>query len=241
RFAELFVADYTFADQTLAQHYGISGVTGQNPRKVTTPPERQAGLLAHASVLSATAHSDQTSPILRGLFVRERLLCQTFGAPPPDAGGLPPVDPNATTRERFRQHTDNDACRSCHQYIDDLGFGFEHFDGVGRWRDTDQGQPIDARGNLNDRECFGTNTDAPFEGLPALGRLVAESPTARACFAKQLARHTLGAFEKDRCAMAELERRFDESGGGIKALVLDLVTSPTFTTRAPVSGGGGPP
>lgn len=241
RFAELFTADYTFADQTLAQHYGISGITGQSPRKVTAPPSRQAGLLAHASVLSTTAHSDQTSPILRGLFVRERLLCQTFGAPPPDAGGLPPVDPNATTRERFRQHTDNDACRSCHQYIDDLGFGFEHFDGVGRWRDTDQGQPIDARGNLNDREGFGTNTDAPFEGLPALGRLVAESPTARACFAKQLARHTLGAFEADRCQLTELERLFEVNGGDIKALVLELVTSRTFTTRAaPTPNSGGP-
>ena len=244
RFAELFTADYTFADQRLAQHYGLPSVTGETPKKVTAPPDRQAGLLAHASVLATTAHSDQTSPILRGLFVRERLLCQTFGAPPPDAGGLPPVDPNATTRERFRQHTDNDACRSCHQYIDDLGFGFEHFDGVGRWRDT-EGQPprpIDARGNLNDREGFGTNTDAHFEGLPALGRLVSESPTARACFAKQLARHTLGAFEKDRCAMNELERRFEQSGGDIKALVLDLVTSQTFTTRAtpPTRAGGTP-
>lgn len=242
RFAELFTADYTFADETLARHYGLSGITGPDPRKVTAPPSRQAGLLAHASVLATTAHSDQTSPILRGLFVRERLLCQTFGAPPPDAGGLPPVDPNATTRERFRQHTDNDACRSCHQYIDDLGFGFEHFDGVGRWRDT-EGQPprpIDARGNLNDREGFGTKTDAPFEGLPALGRLVAESPTARACFARQLARHTLGAFEADRCALADLERRFEENGGDIKALFLELVTSETFTRRAAPSPGGTP-
>lgn len=243
RFAELFTADYTFADETLARHYGLSGITGPDPRKVTAPPTRQAGLLAHASVLATTAHSDQTSPILRGLFVRERILCQTFGAPPPDAGGLPPVDPNATTRERFRQHTDNDACRSCHQYIDELGFGFEHFDAVGRWRDT-EGQPprpIDARGNLNDREGFGTNTDAPFEGLPALGRLVAESPTARACFARQLTRHTLGAFEADRCALADLERRFEESGGDIKALVLDLVTSETFTTRAAATTPGGTP
>lgn len=233
RFADLFVADHTFLNEALARHYGVSGISGAELRRVVAPAHRRAGLLAHGSVLATTAHSDQTSPILRGLFVRERLLCQTFGAPPPSAGGLPPVDPSATTRERFRQHTANDLCASCHRYIDDVGFGFEHFDPVGRWRDTDAGQPIDARGDLNDREGFGTGTHAPFSSLPELAAHIAESPTARACFVGQLARHTLGAREADRCALADLEARFEASGGDIRELIVDLVTSPGFRTRRP--------
>src|SRR5690606_9777345 len=137
-------ADYTFANADLAEIYGMSGATGSELVRTPWPDGARAGLLGHASVLASYAHSDQSSPILRGLFVRQTLLCQSVGSPPPNAGGVPEVDPSATTRERFRQHTDDDFCRSCHQYIDGVGFGFERFDALGRLRETENGHPIDA-------------------------------------------------------------------------------------------------
>jgi len=231
RFAELFTANYTFMDALTARHYGHAALDGDAPRRVATDPRRHAGVLGHASVLAATAHSDQTSPIKRGVFVRERLLCQVFGAPPPEAGGLPAVDPSATTRERFRQHTDNDACASCHRYIDDLGFGFEHFDPVGRWRDDDGGKAIDAHGELTDREGFGTGTTAPFDGLPALGALIADSRAARACFVTQVARYAWGDLVEDPCAVADLQARFEASGGDIRRLLVDVFRQPGFVER----------
>src|SRR5581483_8748966 len=83
------------------------------------------GVLAQGSFLASYAHSDQTSPVLRGLAVRQRLLCQELGAPPPNVGNVPAIDPNATTRQRFSQHSSDPACHACHQYLDPIGFGFE--------------------------------------------------------------------------------------------------------------------
>ncbi|MCA9699864.1 MAG: DUF1588 domain-containing protein, partial [Myxococcales bacterium] len=129
-FDELLTADYSLVNPALASHYGIAGLDpglgDQDFVEAQLPPER-AGILGHASLLASYAHSDQSSPVRRGLFVRQRLLCQQFGTPPPNAGGVPEVDPNATTRERFRQHSSDPNCSICHQFIDELGFGFERF------------------------------------------------------------------------------------------------------------------
>lgn len=113
--------------------------------------------------------------------MRRQLLCEELPPPPPNAGGVPQVDPKATTRERFRQHTSVAFCKSCHQYIDDLGFGFERFDAVGKWRDAENGQPIDGIGDLNDREALGSLSHAPYSSLKELGTMLAESDRARSC------------------------------------------------------------
>lgn len=228
---ELFVADGTFVDARLAAHYGIPNVTGTDLVWAKYPDGARAGVLGHGSVLATTGHSDQTSPIRRGLFVRKRLLCQDFPQPPPNAGGLPKVDPNATTRERFAQHTANPACRSCHQYIDGVGFGFERFDTVGRLRDSDNGKPIDALGDMNDVEGLGTNTHAPFSSLSELGQTLAESDAAKACVAKQYWRFVRGRSDDGACSLASVKARFLQSGGDLRELVLGVVASHDFTVR----------
>jgi hypothetical protein len=165
--------------------------------------------------------------------VRRRLLCQEFAPPPPDAGGVPDVDPSATTRERFRQHTERAACSSCHRYIDDLGFGFESFDALGRFRTMDGDYPVDSSGNLNDVEGLGTGTSAPFSSLPELGAVIAESDAAEACFVRQYVRFARGARESagDRCAIDALTKRFRDSGGDIRTLVVESYLSPAFRRR----------
>jgi len=233
RYDELVSADYTFADARLAAHYGLDGVGEEGNQRVTTAEVRRAGVLGHAALLARYAHSDQSSPIQRGIFVRRRLLCQEFAAPPPDAGGVPDVDPSATTRERFAQHTEREACASCHRYIDDLGFGFESFDALGRYRTMDGDLPVDSRGNLNDVEGLGTNTDAPFSTLPELGRILAESDAAEACFVRQYVRFQRGAREgaAERCGIDALTKRFHDSGGDIRSLIVESYLSPAFRRR----------
>ncbi|MCB9683100.1 MAG: DUF1592 domain-containing protein [Alphaproteobacteria bacterium] len=230
-FADLFTSDVTWIGDAVAPFYDLPPPGSVAAVQVAGDP-RRAGLLGQGSVLAATAHSDQTSPIRRGVFVRERLLCQDLGLPPANAGGVPDVDPTATTRERFAQHTADPFCSGCHQYIDGVGFGFEHFDPVGRWRDDDAGQPIDAAGDLNDLEGIGTRTHAPFDGLPQLGELLATSPSARRCFADQWLRFTLGR-ENDPadCSLDAVDDPFAQSGGSIPELLVALTQAPSFTRR----------
>ncbi len=232
---ELFTSQDTFVNERLARHYGISGVTGETFVRATYPAAQRSGLLGHGSVLATTAHSDQSSPIRRGLFVRQRLLCQSFPLPPPDAGGVPDVDPSATTRERFAQHTESAACAGCHRYIDPIGFGFEGFDGIGAFRTTEGGRPIDTHGDLNDAEGLGTGSMAPFTTIPELGAALAAARSPEACFVRQYFRFARGYREvvADRCAIEALTARY-RAHGDLRELMIDLVMSADFATRAEV-------
>jgi hypothetical protein len=228
RWSELVTADYTVVDATAAQFYGLpaAGV-------VPYGDGRRAGVLGHASMLAAHAHSDQTSPILRGLFVRKNLLCEPLPPPPPFAGGVPDVDPTATTRERFAQHTANPVCASCHRFIDGVGFGFEHFDAVGRWRDVEAGQAIDASGDLTDVERLGTDTSAPYATLPELAAIIAGSRAGESCFVRQTFRFARGKQETlaDRCARLWIEDRFRAAGGDVRELLVQAFLAPDFAVR----------
>ncbi len=235
RFEELFTADYSFLNADLAKVYGASGVSGTGLAKVSYGSLPRSGVLGHGSVLGSYAHSDQSSPIRRGLFVRRQLLCEELPPPPPNAGGVPQVDPKATTRERFRQHTSVAFCKSCHQYIDDVGFGFERFDAIGRWRDSENGQSIDGLGDLNDREALGSLTHAPYSSLRELSALIAESDRARSCFVRKTVRYARGAQEHvgdDFCTLWKLGRRFRDSGGSIRELLLSYTESDAFLSRS---------
>jgi hypothetical protein len=227
---ELLTADYTVLDATAARFYGVtptaSGVTPY-------ADQRRAGVLGHASVLASTAHSDQTSPIRRGLLIRRNLLCEDLPPPPPFAGGVPDVDATATTRERFAMHTANLVCASCHRYIDDVGFGLERFDAVGRWRVQEHGKPIDPTGNLNDVERLGSGTSAPYASLPELAVAIADSAAAPSCFTRQYLRFTRGLRESlaQRCERLSLEKSFAASGQDVRELMVQSVLTSSFVER----------
>ncbi|MBG99849.1 MAG: hypothetical protein CMN58_05835 [Solibacterales bacterium] len=144
---ELLNADYTFLNEQLARHYGVRDVYGSRFRRVQWKDDRRHGLLGHASLLTITSYANRTSVVLRGKWVLETLL----GAPPPPPPpNVPPLEENdaigspTTLREKMEQHRSNPVCASCHQQMDPLGFAMEHFDAIGRWRDTDAGVPINA-------------------------------------------------------------------------------------------------
>jgi len=234
-FVDLLRSREAIVDPALANLYGTAApdvADEQGFGLVDLPPDR-AGVFGRAAVLSSFAHSDQTSPVRRGLFVRERLLCQSLGVPPADAGGVPDVDPNATTRERFAQHSEG-SCAGCHTYIDDVGFGFEGFDAIGAARATDAGLPVDTSGVLRDVEGIGSGTTSSFDGVAELASLVAASDAATECYARHWFRFALGAPERpvDQCSVDLLEGTLRDRGD-IREMLVAITTSDAFLRRAP--------
>ena len=152
---DLLNADYTFLNERLARHYGISGVHGTEFRRVTLTNDERKGLLGKGSVLTVTSYPNRTSPTLRGKFILENLLGSPPPPPPPNVPSLK-EDKDAshlTMRQRMEQHRANPVCASCHARMDPLGFALENFDGLGRWRPG-----VDASGVLPD----GTKIDGPI-------------------------------------------------------------------------------
>lgn len=233
RFEELFTANYTFLDARLAQHYGLPSPAGSGFTMAPHPDRASSGVLGLGAVLTRYAHSDQSSPILRGVFVRNALLCQLFPPPPANAGGVPDVNPSATTRQRFAAHTASPACSACHRYIDGLGFGFEAFDAVGRFRTMDSGRAVDSLGDLADLERFGAGTTGSYTSLAQLGTALASSPAARQCMVRQWYRFARGFRETalDACAIRSIADRFERSGHDLRELLVALVTTPDFWSR----------
>jgi hypothetical protein len=237
----LLLADYSFLNEALARHYGVPGVTGGELRRQALGGAPRVGLLGHGSVLASYSHSDQSSPIKRGLFIRRRLLCQELPAPPPNAGGVPRVDPGATTRERFRQHSDSAFCRGCHQFIDGVGFGLERYDAIGAYRERENGLAIDSDGDLSDLEGLGTGTHAPYRSLRELAQLLASSERAGVCFTRQVLRAAHGQHEdvaEDLCALGSLSRGFRASGRSIPELLIAITQLPEFVLRRDGESGG---
>ena len=151
---ELLRADYTYLNEQLARYYGVSDIYGPRFRRVELADDRRHGLLGHASILTVTSYANRTSVVLRGKWVLENLLGAPPPPPPPNVPPLEENDPAAaptSLREKMEQHRGNPVCASCHAKIDPLGFAMEHFDAVGRWRDTDGGASIDSTIVWNDQ------------------------------------------------------------------------------------------
>ena len=154
----LLDADYSFVNERLARHYGIPGVYGTQFRRVPVTNEARRGLLGHGSILALTSYNNRTSPVNRGKYVLTNIL----GTPPPPAPeNVPPLDETPgkarAMRERMEEHRRNPACAGCHRLMDPIGLALENFDGIGRWRTTDNGAPIDPAAQLAD----GTNVTGP--------------------------------------------------------------------------------
>ncbi len=156
---ELFNADYTYLNERLAAHYGIEGVRDTYMRRVALPADSpRRGLLGHGSILTATSAPNRTSPVVRGQWIVQNVLGAAVPTPPPgveadlakeasEAEGLK----GDTVRERLEMHRANPTCAACHSIMDPLGLALENFDLVGRWREQEDGHPIDATASLTRR------------------------------------------------------------------------------------------
>ncbi|MFN0054395.1 MAG: DUF1592 domain-containing protein [Planctomycetales bacterium] len=153
----LLKTDHTWLNERLAKHYGVPHVYGPRWRRVELEPAAQrGGLLRQGSILTVTSYATRTSPVIRGKWILENLLASP---PPPPAPDVPSLDDNRVSaelpvRQRLAAHRAQAACASCHNLMDPVGFALEHFDAVGRWRDTEWDQPVDATGGLPDGSRF---------------------------------------------------------------------------------------
>ena len=222
--------DFTFLNERLANHYGISGVTGPEFRQVSLQGTPRTGILTHASVLAVTSNPTRTSPVKRGKFVLDNLL----GAPPPPPPPNVPLLEDAgrqltgTLRQRMEQHRTNPTCAACHQLMDPIGFALEHFDAVGRYRQDDGGEPIDAAGVLP--------TGEQFAGLDELRKVLLENQRDEfiRCVVEKTLVYSLGRGLEyyDQCAVAKICTALKQDDYRTSRLVLEVVRSDPFQKRA---------
>jgi len=162
---DLLRADYTFLNERLARHYGIPNVYGSRFRRVSLGESGiRGGLLSQASILTVTSYSTRTSPVIRGKWILSNILGTPPSPPPPAVPQLKEAGATRegkflTMRERVAEHRANPACASCHNLMDPVGFAFENYDAVGRWRTADGGVPVDASGVMPDGSKFANAAD----------------------------------------------------------------------------------
>ena len=228
---DLLTTDVAFLTTELAALYGVAAPATEW-EETTLDPATRSGILSRVAFLAGEAHEANGSPPLRGVFVMERLLCETRPSPPADADTSPPVaapgEGPFTNRDLFEQRTEPVQCRGCHTRIDGFGFGFEHYDAAGQYRETDNGLPVDATGYVS-----GTDNDGEYDGAVELQALLAGGTTVHDCATRQWFRYAWGrtAEPEDRCQVEALEDAFLASGGDLRELVVDIVTRPEFRLR----------
>ncbi len=184
---DLIRTNYTFLNERLASHYGISGVSGTAMQRVDTTGTARGGILTQASFLTATSSSENTSIVQRAKWVLTNLLCEKLPAPPPGvADQVPAPDPalNLTNRESLTYRTQNQPCVTCHKAMNPIGFGLEVFGATGEPRTLDHGKPIDPSGQLPDGQMF-TDTEGLFG-------LLKQDPRFPVCVTRKVLTYALG-------------------------------------------------
>lgn len=222
-------ADFSFVNERLAQHYGIPGIKGDELQRVSLNPNQRTGVLTHASILTLTSNPNRTSPVKRGKWIMENILGKE---PPPPPPGVPELEetrkakPNASLREQLEQHRADPGCAACHRTMDDIGFGLENFDAIGRWRDKDDGRPIDASGEL----AAGQSFSGPVE----LVRILKTRSTEFArVFCERMLTYALGRGLEyyDRCAVDDILKQTKPNEYRFSELILAVVESKPFLKR----------
>jgi len=237
-FASLLLADHTFLNQDLATFYGLdpTGLTSAfSSVPIVAGMPRDPGLLAHATLLNGYARPDTSSPTQRGHLVRSRLLCQ---AVPPPPANVDTTFKATTTALTTRQHVENEhslgGCDTCHKLMDPIGFAFEHYDGFGRHRDSENGVAIDATGTIvdvNPRE--GSPTFDGLAGKGGLGAYLAGSDDVRQCLVRYWSYYSYGAvtWAQDACTYDAISAEASGKGFALRDVLMAIIHAPNFTRR----------
>ncbi len=227
---ELLTANYTFLNERLAKHYGIPNVKGSYFRRIAFPAgSPRGGLLGQGSILTLTAYANRTSPVLRGKWVMENLLAAPPPPPPPNVPALKTENKDnkpLTMRDAMILHRASPVCASCHARMDPIGFSMENFDAVGRWRDLDNGAPIDTSGVFPD----GTK----FNGMAGLKKALLAHPDQFVnTVAEKLLMYAISRNVQyyDAPAVRAIVRDSAKSNYTFESLVLGVVKAPQFQMR----------
>ena len=222
---EFLNADYSFLNRELALHYGIEGVQGNQLQRVSLNNSRRGGLLGHGAFLTASANGVDTSPVVRGIYVLEKLLGYTPPPPPPDVPAIEPDIRGADTiRDLLQKHREVATCAECHRKIDPLGFALENFDAIGGWRDEyEKKTPIDPSGKLPGGDHFRTVPE--FRKL-----LVDRQDQFDRCLTEKLLTYALGRELEigDRTGIDQILADLADRKGGLRDLISLVVLSDPF-------------
>jgi hypothetical protein len=229
---DLLTADWTIADAPLATLYGATSA-GDGQRTSLAGLGRR-GILNQGAFLSVFATNNGSHPVFRGVALMRRIAC----LPVPDPGALgivvsfPPTDASKTTRDRFEAHAMDAGCAGCHATIDNLGFAFENFDGIGKWRTAENGLPIDASVSLT----TGSDLDGTYASSAELIDALAGSASVKQCLARQLFRSTAARSD---ASVQDAEEGFvalwqqlpEEQQGRLADVLVAFVKSKAFIQR----------
>jgi cytochrome c5 len=225
---DLLTANYTFANERLAAHYGIPDVRGDQFRRVTLPDSKRYGLLGKGAILMITAYPNRTSPVLRGAFILESLMGTPPSPPPPNIEAFKENkegEPAKTVREIMELHRANPSCNACHGVMDPLGFSLENFDTVAAWRDKDKAAltRIDSSGKLVD----GTAVNGPDDLRAALMKRPAQFVQT---MTEKLMTYSLGRSLEpfDLPEIRKIVKDSSKDNYKFSSLVMGIVTSPEF-------------
>jgi hypothetical protein len=223
-----FDSDQTFADATLAPIYGLTPPASGFAEFTLTPESGRAGIMGQAAILAGHSGPDYSAPTRRGSFVLQAFFCQTPEPDPPGVGPVVPVDPSLTTRQKVELFTAGPECAGCHATFDPLGFALEHFDAIGRYRETENGQPIDASVTLAD----GTQVDGAVE----LGAALRGNATVTECLLRHFYRSVNGRTDDvyDPLGIDGMVASLGARGYVFRDLVADFVVSDAFRSAPAV-------
>jgi mono/diheme cytochrome c family protein len=229
-FRQLLLSDDLYLNGRLAKFYGANLPADAPFQKVKLNPQQRAGILTHPYMMAAFAHTDSSSPILRGVFLVRGVLGVTLRPPPEAFIPLPESQhPDLTTRDRVVLQTKPTSCMSCHGIINPLGFTLEHFDAVGRFRDQDNNRPIDSTGSYLTR----TGETKQFAGARDLAEFLAGSEEVQTALVEQLFRHlakqSVRAYGPK--ALADLQESFAKNGYSIRKLTVEAATTAALQGR----------
>ena len=226
---DLLTADYTFLNERLARHYGIEGIYGSQFRRVHIDDENRRGLLGQASILTVTSYPARTSPVQRGKWVLTNILGVPPTPPPPNVPELKDNGEGAkplSVRERMEAHRADAVCAGCHKVMDPVGFSLENFDGIGRWRNNDDGAKIDASGTLFE----GTRVDGPS----GLRKMITSRPEVFVgVMTEKLMTYALGRGVEytDMPSVRKIVHDAEAKNFRFSALVNGIINSPQFQMK----------
>ncbi len=234
-FSDLLTADHSFLNKDLAQFYGFDSSTlGTTFTRVQYPgsTSRDGGILAHASILTGYARADISSPTQRGHLVRTRLLCQYVSPPGASLDTTFRPDPNpTTTRAHYENAHAHGDCVACHQQMDPIGYGFEHYDAFGRWRDTENGYPIDSSATIYNANA--TDGNVNFNGIAALETYLAGNADLKTCMVRNWAFYAYGSttWTQDACTYQAIRQASSSGGYAMRDVLNAIIRAPHFTSR----------
>jgi hypothetical protein len=234
-FGDLLTADHSFLNNDLAQFYGFDASTlGSTFTRVQYPgaKSRDGGILAHASILTGYARADISSPTQRGHLVRTRLLCQYVSPPGASLDTTFHPDPNpTTTRAHYENAHAHGDCAACHQNMDPIGYGFEHYDAFGRWRDTENGYPIDSSATIYNANA--TDGNINFNGIAQLETYLAGNADLKTCMVRNWAFYAYGSttWAQDACTYQSIRSASSSNGYAMRDVLNAIIRAPHFTSR----------